>query len=168
MFKFLFGGILGFAGGAFAMLIVFPFIFPPPEVNETFAMAAEAQTELAAEGRFAEDSPGRDAAHWGMGSLKVYDVPGDLLILEIQSDFEVGPGPNFWIYLNKTSPIGEENDFKRDAERFKVAKLKSFAGSQVYEIDRAQFESAEAITIWCESFNQFIASAELVRVPAGG
>ena len=143
------------------MLVAFPFIFPPPEVNETYAMAADVESEIVAKGKFAEDSPGRDAAHWGEGSLRVYSAPGDVYVLELQPDFKVGAGPNFWIYLNQSLGIGDERDFRADEDRFKLAKLKSFSGSQVYEISKADFESVKAVTIWCESFSQFIASADL-------
>lgn len=163
MFRFLFGVVVGAAVGGGGMLVAFPFIFPPAEVNETLQVARAEEVRLAATGRFAEDAPGQDAAHWGRGTLRLYDMPGDTLALEIQPDFKVGPGPNFWVYLNSVPGIVDIPSFKADAGRVKVAKLKSFSGSQVYEIERSDYESAESVTIWCETFGQYITSADLVR-----
>lgn len=163
MFRFLFGVFVGFVAGGGGMLVAFPFLFPPAEVNETFQVAMAEDVRLAATGAFAEDAPGQDAAHWGKGTLKVYDMPGDKVALEIQPDFEVGPGPNFWIYLNTVPQVVDIPSFQADEGRVKVAKLKSFTGSQVYELDRADYDAAESVTIWCESFSQYITSADLVR-----
>ena len=156
---FVVGGALGVVAGGVAMLVAFPFFFPPPAVNET--VSAMAVTEVAAETRFREDSRGQDAAHWGRGGVKIYaDADGDYL-LELQSDFEVGPGPNFWLYLNSVSGVEDEDDFLGDSKRVKVTKLKSFVGSQVYALPASDYAAARSVTIWCESFAQYIASADL-------
>ena len=159
---FLLGGVLGFGGGAGAMLIAFPFIFPPPEVNETVSDAA-ADAPLG-ESAFREDVAGQDPGHWGKGAVKFYRARDGGILMELQPDFEVGPGPNFWIYLNSKTGVDDEAAFQNDAERIKVAKLKSFSGSQVYALDADQFAGAKSVTIWCDSFNQYIASAD---IPAG-
>ena len=156
---FIGGGVLGVIAGAGAMLIAFPYIFPPPAVNETVdAMAADS---LLLEGAFRQDAPGQDAAHWGKGGLKVYRGKDGGILLELQGDFEVGPGPNFWLYLNSKADIDDENDFYTDGDRVKIAKLKSFSGSQVYAVSAEQYAQAKSLTIWCESFGQYIASANL-------
>ncbi len=163
MFGFIFGGLLGFIGGAGAMLIAFPFLFPPAEVNEIYQAANSGEVQVLAGGSFRVDTPAQDGAHWGLGTFKVYDKIGDSVVLELQGDFKVGPGPNFWIYLNGNDGIIDEETFNADAGRIKVVKLKSFKGSQVYEIDRTDFESAKGITIWCETFSQYITSADIER-----
>ena len=152
------GGILGVVAGAGGMLVVFPFIFPPPQVNET---VAERNVELIGETAFREDSIGQDAGHWGRGGIKLYRASDGKVLVEFQSDFEVGPGPNFWLYLNAESGVETETDFLSDESRVKVEKIKSFGGSQVYSLDGEMFASARSLTIWCESFNQYIASADI-------
>ena len=143
------------------MLIAFPYLFPPPVLNEKVEqMTAGA---LLGESQFRPDARGQDPAHWGRGSIKIYqaqDADGGF-ILELQEDFEVGPGPNFWLYTNAQPDIDDEADFLADSQRVKVTKLKSFSGSQVYHIEASAAANAKAITIWCESFNQYIASANL-------
>ena len=162
---FLVGGLLGVGGGAGVMLIAFPFLFPPPEVNETVsAMSAESANAVVGESVFREGVAGQDPAHWGKGGVKFYRAEDGGVLMELQADFEVGPGPNFWIYLNSENGVDDEAAFQADAGRVKVAKLKSFSGSQVYALDAERFAKAKAVTIWCESFNQYIASAD---VPVG-
>ena len=87
-------------------------------------------------------------------------VDGNVLI-ELQPDFEVGPGPNFWVYLNTRAGVDDEAGFQADDGRRRIARLKSFTGSQVYAAEAAMFADAGAATIWCESFGQYIASADL-------
>ena len=156
-FIFVLGGVLGFIVGGGAMLVVYPFIFPPPVLNEKVNNAGVVVADI----NFREDSAGQDSGHWGKGSLKVYRNDTGDITLELQEDFEVGPGPNFWLYLNASANIEKENDFYADNGRIKVAKIKSFTGSQVYTLAKEDYAKAKAITIWCESFGQYIASANL-------
>ena len=158
---FLIGGLLGLAGGAGGMLLAFPFLFPPAEVNETVAAMAGREVAPLAEARFREGVAGQDAAHWGRGGVRAYRGDDGNVLIEMQPDFEVGPGPNFWIYLNARDGIDDESDFDADVRRQRLAKLKSFTGSQVYAASAGDFDRARAVTIWCESFGQYIASADL-------
>lgn len=155
------GGVIGIAAGAGGMLVAFPFLFPPPAVNETVAAMAGRDVAVLKETRFREDTTGQDAAHWGRGGVKAYRSDDGDVLIELQPDFEVGPGPNFWVYLNTRGGIDDEADFEADAGRQQVVRLKSFTGSQVYRTDADAFEAAGAVTIWCESFGQYIASADL-------
>ncbi|MDE0692425.1 MAG: DM13 domain-containing protein [Gammaproteobacteria bacterium] len=158
---FLLGGVLGVVVGAGGMLLAFPFLFPPPEVNETVAAMAGRDVAPLVESRFREGVAGQDAAHWGRGGVGAYRSDDGNVLVELQADFEVGPGPNFWLYLNSVGGIDDEGDFEADDERKRIAKLKSFAGSQVYAVNAGDFENARAVTVWCESFDQYIASADL-------
>ena len=156
---FIIGGAMGVVGGAGAMLIAFPFLFPPSAANESVAQATVGR--LLVESRFREDADGQDAAHWGRGSVKVYEGEAGGIVIELQSDFEIGPGPNFWLYLNAAADINNESDFNADGARIKLAKIRSFQGSQVYQAADSTLENVRAITIWCETFGQYIASANL-------
>ena len=159
LLTFIIGGALGVIGGAGGMLIVYPFIFPPPEVNET--VSADVAGAFFGETEFREGVAGQDAGHWGRGGVKLYRGDNNKVVVEFQGDFEVGPGPNFWIYLNSRAGIETEDDFNQDKERLKTQKIKSFKGSQIYEIDADKFSEARALTIWCDTFGQYIASADL-------
>lgn len=158
---FLIGGLLGLVAGAGGMLLAFPFLFPPAPVNETVADMSGREVVPLVEAHFREGVPGQDAAHWGRGGLRVYRADDGNALIELQPDFEVGPGPNFWLYLNDVGSIDDEADFEADDGRRRIAKLKSFTGSQVYAVDAEEFERARAVTVWCESFGQYIASADI-------
>lgn len=158
---FIIGGLMGAISGGGAMLVVYPFLFPPVEVNETTASIGEDNAQLLAESTFREGVSGQDAGHWGKGGIKTYRAANGEILLELQGNFEVGPGPNFWLYLNTAPDINDESDFQSDAGRVKLAKLKSFTGSQIYRASAQQYQKAKSLTIWCETFNQYIASANL-------
>ena len=155
------GVLVGVLAGAGAMLVAFPFLFPPPAVNESVADMAGRDVAALLETRFREGTAGQDAAHWGRGGVRTYRSDDGDVLIELQPDFEVGPGPNFWVYLNSRGGIDDEADFEADGDRQRIARLKSFTGSQVYRADAGAFGAAGAVTIWCESFGQYIASADL-------
>lgn len=156
------GVLLGLGAGAGIMLVAFPFLFPPPQVNETVTGAAGGEPgNLIGSTRFREGVSGQDRVHWGRGGVRFYRARDGDVLMEFQDDFEVGPGPNYWIYLNTHGGIDDETAFHADLDSAKVTKLKSFTGSQVYALNANQFASAKAVTIWCETFNQYIASADV-------
>ncbi len=159
IFFFIIGGILGVIAGAGGMLIAFPFVFPPPILNESIHDIAADTQEL--KQVTLRDDIGQDGGHWGRGSIKIYQKSDGDIYLEMQEDFIVGPGPNFWIYLNTTTDIIDEEAFLADTARIKIQKLKSFEGSQVYKIKASHYKQAKSITIWCDTFNQFIASTNI-------
>jgi len=150
------GGLLGAATGAVGMLVAFPFLFPPAPASD----AAPAAAATSASFRFDEQATGRDAVHWADGNGAVLRTEAGW-VLRLEGDVKAGPGPNYWIYLN-TRPVGEENDFTADAGRVRLAKLRSFEGAQNYllppGIDPTAFHT---VTIWCESFSQYIGSGTL-------
>ncbi len=143
------GGFAGFAGGIF----FFPYLFPPPQVNET--VSGKVAADVLAQGRFIHANPS-DPVHYGRGGVTVYDD-----LLHIEADFEVGPGPKYHVYL---VPEGEVTPDTAVEETMFVdlGRLKSFAGSQNYAIpkgvDLSRFGSA---VIWCEQFDVLISPAAL-------
>lgn len=140
---------VGFALGIFA----FPYLFPPPAINETVS-DSESRTVIAA-GQFIHANPA-DPVHYGKGGYTLYQ---DLLHLE--SDFEVGPGPKYHVYL---VPLDEIMPSTAVDETMYVdlGRLKAFTGSQNYPvpvgIDLQDFGS---IVIWCEQFNILISPATI-------
>lgn len=160
---FVIGGILGLFVGAVAMLVAFPYLFPPDEVNET---VTSANAEALYSGSFTGSG---DGVHEAMGDVKVYrEAMGQRANgkttynyhIELQSNFESLPGPNYYVYFNSAG-ADDNASFLADADRKRLAKLKSFKGSQVYTVTAEDFADATQVSIWCESFDQFIAGAPL-------
>lgn len=172
------GGTLGLALGAGAMLVAFPFLFPPTALDEPAPQVAPAshqaplpsvasaaasapvpaQRERAF--RFDENAPGRDPIHWANGNGRLLHT-AEGWVLRLESNFEAGPGPNFWIYLN-TRGVGDERDFRADGGRVKLTQLRSFRGAQNYRLP-ADFDPSRwhTVTIWCETFGVYIGSGAL-------
>ena len=159
---FIAGLLLGGAAGAGGMLVAFPFIFPPPVVLEKAPQSPAGDTgaKLLGSFRFDEMAAGRDAIHWANGTGGVYR-DGEMTIVRFDDSFKAGPGPNYWVYLN-TAPVGEEDAFNADANRLKLAPLKSFSGGQNYLLPQdVRIEDFHTVTVWCESFGVYIGSAVL-------
>ena len=153
---FVVGGVLGTGFGFAAGILVFPYLFPPPEVNEP--LIDEAEREVVAQATFIHANPS-DPIHYGRGTATLYD---DLVRLE--ADFEVGPGPKFHVYLVPLAEVTPQTEVERTMF-VDLGRLKSFAGSQNYAIpegiDLADFGS---VVIWCEQFNVLISPATISLV----
>lgn len=151
-------GILGAVAGFALGIVAFPFIFPPPELNE--ALVGKAAEDLLARATFTHANPA-DPLHYGRGTATIY---ADLVRLE--EDFEVGPGPKFHVYLTPVADVRPDTDV--EATMFvDLGRLKAFTGSQHYPVpagvDPTRYPS---LVIWCEQFNVLISPAAITPVAA--
>ena len=151
------GAVLG-AGFGFALgIVVFPYLFPPPEVNEP--LTGRTEGDVVARASFIHANPA-DPVHYGRGSATLY---ADLVRLE--ADFEVGPGPKFHVYLVPLAEVVPETEVE-GTMFVDLGRLKSFTGSQNYPVpagvDPVDFGS---VVIWCEQFNVLISPASISPVP---
>lgn len=152
------GGAVGFAAGIF----FFPYIFLADiEARETLADAA-ARTVIAT-GSFIHADPD-DPVHYGKGSVTVYE---DTVFLG--TDFEVGPGPKFHVYL---VPLGEVTpDTPVNESAFvDLGQIRAFKGSQVFPVpDSVKLTDYPNVVVWCAQFDVLISPAKLsFRDAAGG
>ena len=163
MRKYLLGGILGLiigvATGVAVTILAYPFIFPPPEVNEQIVDAQF--KDIIASGHFIHPNPS-DPVHWGKGGVSIYQGENNLEVF-LERDFEVGPGPAYHVYLSSGTDIRSNDDFN-SASNIDIGQLKSFAGSQIYKIpSTTSFSEYKSVVIWCEAFKQLISSASLTK-----
>ena len=150
---FIFGGVVGTGFGVALGFFLFPYYFPPPPANEV--LAESEQSTLVATGSFIHASPS-DPVHWGMGKVSVY---GKTVFLE--SDFEVGPGPAYHVYLAPKDSIRSSGDFDA-ATSIDLGGLRAFEGSQGYTIpDSVNVADFASVVIWCEAFSALISPADL-------
>jgi hypothetical protein len=167
---FLFGGVLGTGFGVALGFFLFPYVFPPPPANEQLTHAdiapiAAAPTPSApapsapvpvATGTFIHANPS-DPVHWGKGKVSAYDRT-----IFLESDFEVGPGPKFHVYLVPKASVRREADVK-DAMYVDLGRLRAFKGSQRYPIpEGVDVKKYESVVIWCERFGVLITPADLM------
>ena len=151
---FLLGGLFGTGFGVALGFFLFPYVFPPPVANER--LTAEEKTDAVASGVFIHANPA-DPIHYGKGKVTVYERT-----VFLESDFEVGPGPKFHVYLVPRAPIRTSDDLA-GAMFVDLGRLKSFTGSQKYEIPRGlNLRDYKSVIIWCEKFSVLISPADLV------
>ena len=146
------GSVLGFGLG----LGTYPELFPALVAGPA---APTATGPVVAEGTFVHLDP-RDPIHYGAGTVAV--APG---LVQLGTDFEVGPGPGYHLYLVPLADIGPE--VRADETQFiDLGALRGFAGAQDYGlptgIDLANYPS---VVVWSTHFNEPITAAALHRVP---
>jgi hypothetical protein len=150
---FFIGGILGVVGGFAGGIFVFPYLFPPPPVNEV--VESQIRSAIVASGSFVHANPS-DPVHYGKGRVSVYPK-----LLHLEADFEVGPGPKFHVYLVPEANITPDTRVQ-DTMFVDLGRLKAFTGGQNYSIpagvDLRRFSS---VVIWCEQFDVLISPAAL-------
>jgi hypothetical protein len=118
-------------------------------------LSAEEQGALLARGTFIHANPS-DPIHYGSGKVEVYD---DLVFLD--SDFEVGPGPAFHVYLVPKAEVREPADVE-DTMFIDLGKLRAFKGSQKYAIPAGvDLKDFPSVVIWCAQFGVLISPADL-------
>ncbi len=148
------GGLLGLIGGFAAGIFAYPYIFLADIVATEQVAEAEAGA-LIAQGSFIHADPS-DPIHYGKGGVKVYRS-----VLHLESDFEVGPGPKFHVYLVPTGKVQEAEDVK-GTMFVDLGRLKAFKGSQNYPVPAGvTLETYRSVVIWCEEFGVLISPARL-------
>ena len=148
------GGLVGTAVGFALGIFVYPYIFLADIVAAEEVPGIESR-QVVATGSFIHADPA-DPIHYGRGRLTLY---GDLL--HLQSDFEVGPGPKFHVYLVPDEQVTPESNIEASAF-VDLGRLKAFKGSQNYPIPPdVALTDYRSVVIWCEQFGVLISPAVL-------
>lgn len=154
---FCLGGVLGTGFGVALGFFFFPFVFPPPPAAEQLTEAD--RSPLVATGTFIHANPS-DPIHYGKGKVSVYQRT-----VFLESDFEVGPGPAYHVYLVPKANIRGE-DAVKNAMFVDLGGLRAFKGSQRYPIPAGvDLKNYPSVVIWCERFSVLISPADLTPVP---
>jgi len=139
-------GVFGFALGIYAL----PILIAPPAPTTESVQTASSQAMYTAQ--FKRDLPDSDALHWGEGLVSVGRE-------FITFDGKLAPGPDYKLYLSPQY-VETEVDFNRlKSEMVRVGEVKTFKNFVVTvppHIDPASYNS---VIVWCETFGQFITSA---------
>ena len=110
---------------------------------------------IVAKGTFIHANPS-DPVHYGKGDVSVY--PSTVFLGE---DFEVGPGPDFHVYLVPKVGIRSSEDVK-DTMFVDLGRLRAFKGSQNYAIpDGVDLKDFPSVVVWCQQFGVLISPADL-------
>lgn len=150
---FLLGGVLGTAFGTALGFFFFPYVFPPPPAAEMLTDAD--RTKLVATGTFVHADPS-DPIHYGKGKVSVYEK-----VLFLEPDFEVGPGPDFHVYLVPAAQVRSDEAVK-NTMYVDLGRLRAFEGSQRFAIPNGvDLKKFPSVVIWCERFGVLISPADL-------
>ena len=151
---FLVAGALGTAAGFALGIFVYPFLFLSDTVAQE-RVDKKTTGNPVATGSFIHANP-RDPFHYGKGKVTVYRS-----LLHLESDFEVGPGPKFHVYLVPEKNVLPSTNVARTMY-VDLGRLKAFKGSQNYPIpDGVDLARYESVVIWCEQFGVLISPAAL-------
>jgi hypothetical protein len=155
---FAIGGVLGTCFGVALGFFIFPYVFPPPAAVEQLADAERAN--IVASGMFIHANPS-DPVHYGKGRVSLYEHT-----VYLESDFEVGPGPAFHVYLVPKASIRSSSDLK-EVMFVDLGGLRAFKGSQRYAIPAGiNLKDYQSVIIWCERFGVLISPADLTTTVA--
>jgi hypothetical protein len=148
------GGLLGVAGGFVLGIFAYPYIFLADIVGAD-KVEDRSVRKAVAKGSFIHANPS-DPIHHGKGGVTVY---ADLLHLE--SDFEVGPGPKYHVYLVPDRNVTPSTAVARTMF-VDLGRLRAFKGSQNYPVPAGvNLASFGSVVIWCEQFGVLISPATL-------
>lgn len=154
---FLIGGLLGTAAGFALGIFVYPYIFLADIVGMERVESPGAR-KVVARGTFVHANPS-DPIHYGKGSVTVYQN-----LLHLESDFEVGPGPKFHVYLVPEKNVTPSTKVAT-LMYVDLGRLKAFKGSQNYPIPAGvDLSRYETVVIWCEQFSVLVSPAALKRL----
>ena len=158
MWKWLFaifvGGAFGLGAGFALGIFAYPYIFLA-DIVATEEVGDVANKQLVGTGTFVHADPS-DPIHYGRGGLALYDD-----VLHLESDFEVGPGPKFHVYLVPHAQVRSESDVE-GTMFVDLGRLKAFKGSQNYPVPVGlDLRSFSSVVIWCEQFGVLISPATI-------
>ncbi len=151
---FVLGGFVGVAGGIVLGIFIYPYIFLADIVATETVAGAETKTVVAT-GAFVHVDPA-DPLHYGKGAVTVYDDT-----VHLGSDFEVGPGPKFHVYLVPRDNVTSSSDVK-NSMFVDLGRLRAFKGSQNFPVPGGvNLFDYRTVVIWCEQFGVLISPAAL-------
>lgn len=138
---------VGFALGIYAL----PILIAPPAPT-----AAEVGAQVGANaltGQFKRDLEGSDALHWGEGTVSVGTR-------SIGLAGRLAPGPDYKLYLSPEF-VETEDDFLRvKPSMVRVGDVKTFENFIVVLPPGTDLAAYNTIVVWCETFGEFISSAQ--------
>jgi hypothetical protein len=148
------GAVLGTLGGFALGIFVYPYVFLA-DIVATERVDEKKERKTVATGDFLHANP-RDPIHYGKGKVTVYED-----LVHLGSDFEVGPGPKFHVYLVPEANVVPSTNVARTMF-VDLGRLKAFKGSQNYPIPAGiDLRKYGSVVIWCEQFGVLISPAAL-------
>ena len=134
-------------------------------VNRFNAEDQVVQGTVIKEGSIREDDPGQDFLHNAKGSVSLIEKDGTYYV-QLGSDFDSSPGPDYHVYVSTSASITKESDFNSTVQH-ELGELLQGKGASFYEVTLPRgvhAKSIQSVTIWCKAFGEFIGSATISSV----
>ena len=140
---FIFGFVLG--------IYLLPILTAPNAPTETEVSAISDKAKYMAE--FKKDLKGSDVFHWGDGIVSIGEDAITLM-------GKLSPGPDYKLYLSPVF-VEDEASFESNKPSMVVAgEIKTFDNFIITVPGDIDIGSYNTVVIWCESFDEFITSAQ--------
>ena len=138
---------IGFALGVYLL----PILTAPPAPDASVLEASAQNAQFSAE--FSRQLRGSDFLHWGEGEITLSDE-------RIVHMGKLAPGPDYKLYLAQDFVEDEAGFLPLKAAALQVGDVKSFNGFVLDLPEGTDLTAYTTVLIWCESFGEFITSAE--------
>ncbi len=138
---------LGFALGIYAL----PILTAPPAPTQSEVAAISSQAVYTAQ--FTRDLEGSDAFHWGEGEVSL----GSDYITLVGS---LAPGPDYMLYMSPEFVETEAEFEQLKPSMLRVGDVKTFDNFMVPLSPDVDLDAFNTVIVWCESFGEFITSAQ--------
>ena len=130
------------------------------DIKSRFADDMIQEGDVLRHGTFNEDARGSDSFHNGSGAVTVRTANGERFV-QLESDFDSTPGPDYYVYASSTQNIQTIEDFENAENVTELGKLTKGSGASFYNIANDDVYAA-SITIICKRFHVFITSADMI------
>ncbi|QIA66021.1 hypothetical protein GT360_21250 [Vibrio astriarenae] len=138
---------IGFALGIYAL----PILIAPEAPPMADIKAVEAKAQYTA--IFEKERADSDFLHWGEGKVSI--APDGIGFIG-----ELAPGPDYKLYLSPEF-VETETDFNRlKGTMMQVGEVKTFNQFMVMLGEEVDIEQYNTVIVWCETFGQYITSAQ--------
>lgn len=141
-------GAVGFGLGVY----VLPILIEPDSPSSSSVEAISQQAIYT--GEFSKDRQDSDFLHWGEGIVSVSENA-------IAFEGELAPGPDYKVYLSPKFIETEQAFNESKSELLRVGDVKTFDRFMVELPEGVDLNRFNTVVIWCETFGQFITSAQI-------
>lgn len=137
---------VGFALGIYLL----PVLTAPPAPTEQIIRHFDSAQFTA---NFTKERQDSDFFHWGEGKVNISDS-------QISFMGELAPGPDYKLYLSPEFVETEAKFNELKSQMVQIGDVKSFGGFSLPVDSSVDIGEYNTVVVWCESFGEFITSAQ--------
>jgi hypothetical protein len=132
-------------------IYILPILIAPPAPTEALVSELSSQAQYIAE--FKKDLKDSDSFHWGEGKVAINSKHISLM-------GQLAPGPDYKLYLSSEF-VETEVDFNRlKSTMIRIGDVSTFENFVVPVPSNVDISQYNTVIVWCETFGEFITSAQ--------